>query len=148
MDREAWCAVLGVAKIQTQLSNWTELSLSPSPGDLPNPGIEPRSPTFQAYSLPAEPQGKPKQGSNRVAKGRWDVESWRRPFQGLVCQRRLAVPIPFTWVFFTPHSIRNEKYKWRYINKNELFVMLLCMEHNIYVGFVYLKIEAFQVVMI
>ena len=31
----------------------------PSPGDLPNPGIEPRSPGLQAYSLPAEPQGKP-----------------------------------------------------------------------------------------
>ena len=31
----------------------------PSPGDLPNPGIKPRSPTLQADSLPAEPQGKP-----------------------------------------------------------------------------------------
>ena len=30
-----------------------------SPGDLPNPGIEPRSPTLQANSLLAEPQGKP-----------------------------------------------------------------------------------------
>ena len=29
------------------------------PGDLPNPGIEPRSPTLQADSLPAESQGKP-----------------------------------------------------------------------------------------
>ena len=29
-----------------------------SPGDLPNPGIKPRSPAFQADSLPAEPQGK------------------------------------------------------------------------------------------
>ena len=28
--------------------------------DLPNPGIEPRPPTLQADSLPAEPQGKPK----------------------------------------------------------------------------------------
>ena len=28
--------------------------------DLPNPGIEPRSPTLQANSLPSEPQGKPK----------------------------------------------------------------------------------------
>ena len=28
-----------------------------SPGDLPNPGIEPRSPVLQADSLPAEPQG-------------------------------------------------------------------------------------------
>ena len=31
----------------------------PSPGDLPNPGIEPRSPILQVDSLPAEPQGKP-----------------------------------------------------------------------------------------
>ena len=33
---------------------------SPSPGDLPNPGIEPESPTLQADSLPSEPPGKPK----------------------------------------------------------------------------------------
>ena len=32
----------------------------PSPGDLPKPEIEPRSPTLQVDSLPAEPQGKPK----------------------------------------------------------------------------------------
>ena len=32
----------------------------PSPQDLPNPGIEPRSPTLQADSLAAEPPGKPK----------------------------------------------------------------------------------------
>ena len=31
----------------------------PSPGDLPNPGIEPRFPALQTDSLPAEPQGKP-----------------------------------------------------------------------------------------
>ena len=30
----------------------------PSLGDRPNPGIEPRSPALQAYSLPAEPPGK------------------------------------------------------------------------------------------
>ena len=30
----------------------------PSPGDLPNPGIEPRSPTLQADALPSEPPGK------------------------------------------------------------------------------------------
>ena len=29
-----------------------------SPGDLPNPRIEPRSPTLQADSLPSEPPGK------------------------------------------------------------------------------------------
>ena len=31
----------------------------PSPGGLPNPGIEPRSPALRADYLPAEPQGKP-----------------------------------------------------------------------------------------
>ena len=31
----------------------------PSPGDLANPGIEPGSPSSQAYSLPSEPPGKP-----------------------------------------------------------------------------------------
>ena len=30
----------------------------PPPGDLPNPGIESRSPALQADSLPAEPLGK------------------------------------------------------------------------------------------
>ena len=32
------------------------LSLEDSPGNLPNPGIEPRSPALQADSLPAEPR--------------------------------------------------------------------------------------------
>jgi len=32
----------------------------PTPGDLPNPGIQPRSPALQVDSLPAEPLGKPK----------------------------------------------------------------------------------------
>ena len=32
-------------------------SLSLLQGNLPNPGIKPSSPTLQAYSLPAEPQG-------------------------------------------------------------------------------------------
>ena len=32
----------------------------PSPGDLPSPGIQPRSPALQVGSFPAEPQGKPK----------------------------------------------------------------------------------------
>ena len=37
---------------------WSGL-LCPSPGDLPIPGIEPRSPTLQTDSLPSEPPGKP-----------------------------------------------------------------------------------------
>ena len=38
--------------------NWSGKPF-PSPGDLPNPGIEPRSPTLQAESLPSELPGKP-----------------------------------------------------------------------------------------
>ena len=37
---------------------WSGLPF-PSPGDLPNPGIEPRSPAFQADALTSEPPGKP-----------------------------------------------------------------------------------------
>ena len=39
-------------------SGWFLLEI-PSPGNLPNPGIELRSPTLQADSLQAEPPGKP-----------------------------------------------------------------------------------------
>ena len=37
---------------------WSGLPF-PSPRDLPDPGIEPRSPAFQADALPSEPPGKP-----------------------------------------------------------------------------------------
>ena len=37
---------------------WSGLPF-PSPGDLHNRGIEPRSPTLQADALPSEPPGKP-----------------------------------------------------------------------------------------
>ena len=37
---------------------WSGLPF-PSPSDLPNPGIEPRSPTLQADTLPSEPPGSP-----------------------------------------------------------------------------------------
>ena len=37
---------------------WSGLPF-PSPGDLPNPGIEPGSPALQADTLSSEPPGKP-----------------------------------------------------------------------------------------
>ena len=42
--------------LQARILEWVAFPFS---GDPPNPGIEPRSPAFQADSLPAEPQGKP-----------------------------------------------------------------------------------------
>ena len=44
---------------------WSGLPLF-SPGDLPDPGIEPRSPTLQADSLPSEP---PARGRKDFANG-------------------------------------------------------------------------------
>ena len=41
----------------------------PTPGDLPDPGIEPGSPALQANSLPSEPPGKPL-GWHRVKQGK------------------------------------------------------------------------------
>ena len=44
--------------LQVRILEW--VPVSPSPGDLPNPGIKPWSLTLQGNSLPAEPSGKPK----------------------------------------------------------------------------------------
>ena len=45
--------------------------LFPSPGDLPNPGIEPRSAALQADSLPYKPLGKAQVRSDRVPEKLW-----------------------------------------------------------------------------
>ena len=48
--------------LQARILEWVAILFSrrSSPGDLPNPAIEPRSPALQADSLPAEPPRKPK----------------------------------------------------------------------------------------
>ena len=43
--------------LQARILEWVAF---PFPGDLPNPGIKPRSPVLQVDSSPAEPPGKPK----------------------------------------------------------------------------------------
>ena len=48
---------------------WSGLPF-PSPGDLPNPGIKPRSPALQAHSLPSESPGKPSKKLKRTFKNR------------------------------------------------------------------------------
>ena len=44
---------------------WSGLPLA-SPGDHPNPGIEPGSPALQADSLPSEPLGRPPKEPGRL----------------------------------------------------------------------------------
>ena len=47
---------------------WSELPL-PSPGDLPNPGIEPESPALQMDSLLSGPPGKPRPPGKTINMG-------------------------------------------------------------------------------
>ena len=61
----------------------------PPLGDIPNPGIKPRSPALQADSLPAEPKGKPK----NTGVGNLSLLEWIFPIQesnqGLLHCRRI-----------------------------------------------------------
>ena len=45
--------------IDSVLHNFIEFIYFPSPGDLPDPGVEPRSSTWQADALTSEPPEKP-----------------------------------------------------------------------------------------
>ena len=88
----------------------------PSPGDLPNPGIKPRSPTLQADSLPVEPQGEPLDSwSVRKILHRKGEESvgWRRG-------RQLFLLHSGSWLLL-----------WRGLEGNELFIWLCVYNRNI-----------------
>ena len=65
------------------------------PGDLPNPGIEPSSPTVQADSLPSEPPGKPKNtgvGSLSLLQGNFLTQESN---QGLLHCRRILYQLSY-----------------------------------------------------
>ena len=49
-------ALLSVGILQARILKWVAIH---PPGDLPNPGIKPRSPALQADPLPTEPPGNP-----------------------------------------------------------------------------------------
>ena len=53
-----FCQENALVIASTLFQCWSGLRF-PSPGDLPDPGIEPRSPALQADALPSEPPGKP-----------------------------------------------------------------------------------------
>ena len=72
----------------------------PSPGGLPNPGIEPGSPALQADSLPTELQGKPKVKAKSLSLVRlfatpWTVAHHAPPYMGFSRQEYWsASPFP------------------------------------------------------
>ena len=56
-----------------------------SPGDLPNPGVEPRSPALQVNSLPAEISGKPGESWNSKVNSKGRVH----------CSEEMCACVPF-----------------------------------------------------
>ena len=64
-------------------------------GNLPNPGMEPRSPTLQANSLPSEPPGKPKNtgvGSLSLLSGTFSTQELN---QGLLHCRKILYQLSY-----------------------------------------------------
>ena len=66
--------------LQARILEWVAFPFS---GDLPDPGIEPRSPALQVDSLPAEPQGKP----------------------FLYYKRKKVKSLSLVWLFATPWTV-------------------------------------------
>ena len=66
-----------------------------SPGDLPNPRIKPRSPALQAYSLPAEPQGKSKNTGVGILSLLQGIFPTQESNQGLLHCRRILYQLSF-----------------------------------------------------
>ena len=102
----------------------------PSPGDLPNPGIKPRSPPLQADSLPAEPQGKPKNtgvGSLSLLQGIFPTQELN---PGLLHCRRILYQLSHKGSLVTTILLSVSKnlttlgtsYKW-----NHIMFVLLCL---------------------
>ena len=67
----------------------------PSPGDLPNPGNEPRSPALQADSLLSEPQGKPKNTGVGSLSLIQQIFSTQELNQGLLHCRRIIYQLSY-----------------------------------------------------
>ena len=67
----------------------------PSPGNLPNPGIESRSPTLQADSLPAEPPGKPKNSGVGSLSLQQQIFQTQESNWGLLCCRQILYQLSY-----------------------------------------------------
>ena len=81
----------------------------PSPEDLPNPGIKPRSPALQADSLPGEPQGKPK----NIGVGCLSLLQWIFPTQesnwGLLHCKQILYQLSYEGSPYFTLSLEKEK---------------------------------------
>ena len=99
---------------------WSRLPCLP-PGDLPSPGIEPRSPTLQADSLPPEPPGKPMNtggGSLSLLQGIFLTQELNR---GLLHCRSILYQLSYQGSPKTPISTHNNGQNKQKIRKRRIY---------------------------
>ena len=99
----------------------------PSPGDHPNPGIESRSPTLQADSLPAESLGKPKNsgvGSLSLSRGSSQPRNWT----GVFC---IAGGFFINWTIREAQRHSNQGQKISQVGGAQYFIILHSLMHSI-----------------
>ena len=92
----------------------------PSPRDLPNPGIQPRSPPLQVDSLPAEPQGKPK----NTGLGSWSLLQWIFPTQNWTRVSCMASRFLINWAIRSTITIFFLNIFLRHTSKYLMVMML------------------------
>ena len=140
--------------VDRRVEYWSSLPcllLLHSPGDLPNPGAEPRSPTLQANSLPSEPPGKSKNtevGRLSLLQGNFlthgmlqmpprgcflTTVTWGRPRQNLRC----IIGKPFCseellgisrWLQI---PLNKQRKRWLYIPAICLWLFIFYEENNV-----------------
>ena len=98
----------------------------PSPGDLSNPGIEPRSPTLQADFLPTEPQEEATCWANQglmtelrgLKKKDWEaLLAFLRGFFHREEQQHPSIPGLFTLSYSRPSLSFYQHYRWLFLLK-------------------------------
>ena len=77
-----------------QQEYWSGLPF-PSPGDLPNPGIKPRSPALQADTLPSEPPGNTTIQKHQFFSSAFFIVQLSHPLASLVAQ--MVKYLPAMW---------------------------------------------------
>ena len=108
----------------------------PSPGDLPNPGIKLRSPTLQADSLPAEPQGKPKNTEAGSLSFLQRIFPTQESNQGLLLCRRILYQLsyqgspssaPSCLLSYHPNHLLHDSYHLMKFSSSFICIILNCL---------------------
>ena len=107
--------------------DWSELPYT-TPGDLLNPGIEPRSPTLQVDSLPSEPLGSPfLLPASKFPKNLYIIYLYlfcRSCTEWQICLKAFPLNFPFLKVCVFYNSSMNKSYQILSSTVNHVIVTL------------------------